>query len=58
MTNFEYIKAMSIEEMAEVIAGDCDRCFQDAENCIYNRDPDELPCEAGALEWLNSEVEE
>lgn len=58
MTNFERIKAMSVEEMAKVIAGNCDRCSQDTEYRLYNRYPDELPCEAGALEWLNSEVEE
>lgn len=58
MTNFEYIKAMSVEGMAIFLSGDCNRCKQDSEYCLYNRQLDELPCEAGALEWLNSEVEE
>lgn len=57
MTNYERIKEMSVEEMAEFLLGDCDRCKQDSQYCLYNRYPDELPCKAGALEWLNSEVE-
>lgn len=27
------------------------------EQCMSNRFPNELPCKAGVLEWLNSEVE-
>lgn len=58
MTNYERIKAMSVEEMAECMDCDCAHCTQDIEQCMSNRFPNELPCKAGVLEWLNSEVEE
>lgn len=61
MTNFERIKAMSVEEMTKFInqCADCENCC-----AIYRRvefDPlscnDNL-CNKGIAEWLNSEAEE
>lgn len=59
MTNYDRIKAMSIEEMAYFINRDCDgvcNCcvFRRNENCYDNEDK----CEFGIKQWLESEVEE
>lgn len=60
MTNYERIKAMSVEEMAKkcfvLFAGACKaarpfRCpKKDIKDGLF-------PCEQCALKWLNSEVE-
>lgn len=55
MTNFEKIKNMSVEEMAEWLQEDINGCFC----CIYGRDftcPN--TCLYGISKWLESEVEE
>ena len=58
VTNFERIRAMSIDEMAVMLAdeiphGDCSGCYQ----CVYLEKPDGLrdKCQGGWLEWLESE---
>ena len=54
MTNYERIKAMSVEEMAEFICSiyddTWDKCIEGY--TIPNYDEDNIGC------WLNSEVEE
>ena len=55
MTNFERIKAMSIEELAENFYGDCRYCAYRWEDCICNEN---MNCCNGLLKWLNSEAEE
>ena len=57
MTNYEKIKAMSVEEMAEF----CDSCS--CKRCIYYKEHelnfcDEYECIDGITQWLESEVEE
>ena len=56
MTNYERIKAMSVEEMAEflddAIDKECFCCVYKHKNC-YNID-----CKTGYTEWLESEVTE
>lgn len=54
MTNFEKIKQMSVEELAEWLQDDINGCFC----CIYGRDftcPN--TCISGISEWLEREVE-
>lgn len=56
MTNYEKIKAMSVEEMAEQIneiTTDCDSCPA-MEYCVV----DHKTCEETIQEWLEQEVEE
>ena len=55
MTNYERIKAMSVEEMAEDFFGDCDHCAYLDKRCNEHED---MRCEKGVELWLNSEVEE
>ena len=55
MTNFERIKAMSIEELAKELAKDsaCEFCKMfDEQTCM------EITCEQGIIKWLESEVTE
>lgn len=58
MTNFEKIKAMTIEEMAKTIdnaynKNSCEVC------CIYNGNcTTNTTCTVGIKHWLESEVEE
>lgn len=55
MTNFERIKAMSIEELAKELAKDsaCEFCKTlDEQTC------DKITCEQGIIQWLESEVVE
>ncbi len=55
MTNYEKIKNMSVEEMAEWLQEDISGCFC----CIYGRDftcPN--TCIYGIKQWLEREVEE
>lgn len=52
MTNYERIQAMSIDELAKILAscGDCS-C------CIYKKSPGcEWTCREGAKKWLESEA--
>ena len=56
MTNYEKIKAMSVEEMADWInrtATDCDSC-PEIKYCI----PNHGTCQATIQDFLESEVEE
>lgn len=51
MTNYERIKAMTVEQMAHFMDNDrCDCCVYKDELC------DEIPCINGHLQWLNKEV--
>ena len=55
MTNFERIKAMSVEELAKELAKDsaCEFCkILDGKTCINST------CEEGIIQWLESEVTE
>ena len=55
MTNYERIKAMSVEEVAKELAKDsaCEFCkMRDEQSC------DRITCEQGIIQWLESEVEE
>jgi hypothetical protein len=55
MTNYEKIKAMSVEEMAELIDDSpCNSCNYRQKG--FSKCPQE--CEEGIKEWLESEVEE
>lgn len=51
MTNFEKIKAMTIDEVASYIAdfGDCDYCAYDSYTCAND-------CQYGVKKFLESEV--
>lgn len=51
MTQFERIKELSIEEMADEIQGECCFCLLLNEQTCNNTD-----CKDGALQWLKSEV--
>lgn len=55
MTNYEHIKAMSVEEMAEFLCGDCVHCAFWGEACYRYT---QMSCDEGVYKWLNSEVEE
>lgn len=58
MTNYERIKAMSAEEMAEELSASslgCLRCVYSTNECWNDRD---LSCKNGIMKWLNLEVEE
>ena len=53
MTNFEQIKGMNVEEMAEFMSvhGICDFC-----TCYPEPGPCSLSCKAGVKKWLESEA--
>ena len=60
MTNYEKIKNMSIDEMADFLAVyndrvcvHCERCHMQS-HCGFPI----LPCNENAIKWLNSEVQE
>ena len=56
MNNFEKIKAMDIDEMAEYLAYmECDTCcvYGDKTDCLEGSD-----CFTGIKQWLESEVRE
>lgn len=54
MTNYEMIKQLSVEEMAEFLR---DNDYYDV--CIYDRTTcKELSCKDGIKEWLESEAED
>lgn len=53
MTNFERIKAMSVEELAKEF--DCNRCINyGPDDCFKNDDS----CNVGKIAYLNAESEE
>ena len=51
MTNYEKIKAMDIDELAELFQGDCTFC-------VFFSDPRcfSLSCKEGVKKWLESEA--
>lgn len=49
MTNYERIKAMSIEQLAKMLNGECQFCAYDGAECTYN---DNMHCDEGCLKWL------
>ena len=52
MTNYEKIKNMTVDEMAELLNNkDCDQCAYKGDECGYD-------CLIGVKEWLQSESEE
>ena len=62
MTNYERIKAMSVEEMVEFLN---DSVFSCEKHCVFTvdgecdmHDHNENTCAKGVELWLNSEVEE
>ena len=55
MTNYEYVKAMSVEEFEGLLRGDCNRCIYRGKDCIHHP---EMQCTDGVIKWLCSEVEE
>ena len=57
MTNFEKIKAMSVEEMADFLTENPSPFCENQEfECIYGWH--ESDCRGHAKQWLESEVEE
>lgn len=56
MTNYEKIKNMSVEEIAEFLQNPQPYCTLGNGDCINAGYA--YTCEAHAMEWLNSEVEE
>lgn len=57
MTNYERIKAMSVQEMAAKILGGSRYCCLHCvymEECLTNI---KFTCKSGIIQWLNSEVE-
>ena len=59
-TNFEKIKNMTIEEMADFLGVYNDRSCVQCDNCIMHSHCGFpiLPCNDSALIWLKSEVKE
>lgn len=53
MTNFERIKEMNIEEMAEFHSNNCDCTYC---VCYPEPGPCSLSCKAGVKKWLESEA--
>ena len=55
MTNGDFIRQMTDEELAEFIAGrrTCDTCCIDLTRCITTAN-----CKGGVLAWLRNEVDE
>lgn len=60
MTNYERIKGMSVEEMAELLSNEdeCERYCAFTKNGKCNSFGDINECKKGVELWLNSEVEE
>lgn len=62
MTNYERIKAMSVEEMAKLLGGICPYALDpisEKQRVIGRQKCLSAPsCDACRLNWLNSEVEE
>lgn len=55
MTNYERIKKMSVDEIADLLDGECCYCAYINETCTYDND---MHCANGIKLWLNSEVGE
>lgn len=55
MTNYERIKAMSVEEIEGLLRGECNHCIYYGKDCIHNP---KMGCTDGVIKWLNLEVEE
>lgn len=55
MTNFDRIKAMSVEEMSDALMcpAEFDNRFNKDKECLPH-----IPCNKCVKEWLESEVEE
>lgn len=62
MTNYERIKAMSVEEMGDLLRGICPytlRFISESQKAVARQKCLSAPsCDACRLNWLNSEVEE
>lgn len=60
MTNFEKLKQMTVEEMAEFLGVWNDRACIKCDNCIMRDHCDypTLPCDENAYNWLIEEAEE
>ena len=66
MTNYERIKAMSVEEMAEMLLDESENNFTYCNYCNHqsyyaphcSSTDFETDCRYAVKEWLNSEVEE
>ena len=59
MTNLDRIRAMSAEELAEIIDNILTRCSSEYGGCKGCPFYDIVTCDCiGILEWLKSEVEE
>ena len=57
MTNYERIKAMSVEEMAMELLDNFSSflyCAYTTDECLKDRN---ATCKSGVIKWLNSEVE-
>ena len=54
MTNFERIKAMSIEQLAKMLDGECEFCAYKGINCFSNS---EMHCDEGCLKWLKNKCD-
>lgn len=58
MTNYDRIKQMNIDEMANFISNDCDGVCG---CCVFRRNircyEDEDKCKFGIKEWLEQEIE-
>ena len=57
MTNLEFIKTLSVEEMQEFLAGktDCNLCFYNYKQCWKDKT---MKCKGGMIKWLESEHKE
>ena len=58
MTNYERIKAMSAEEMAELLRGICPYTSESQKAVGRQKCLSATDCDDCRLDWLNSEVEE
>lgn len=64
MTNYEKIKGMSVEELAELMASGewsaiCPFCkYYGTENCYIENEGASKNCAEGIKEWLESECDE
>lgn len=53
MTNYEKIKAMDIDELANFFQSDCTLCV-----CFYKPGCCSLSCKEGVKQWFESEAED
>lgn len=52
VNNYERIRAMTVDEMAKLLAGQCTACALQFPPCC------EMPCEEGTRAWLLQECDE